>query len=290
MDKIISAEFSRLIEFITTKYAPKGAEEESLKKFIKLILVLARRYVRANVEYEDVIMQGIIGLIEGVRGFDPARSDKFNSYILTRIRGRMYEYCIGNTSQIYVPTHVSKARAYVEKMTKMVDQDPYIFRSEIDPRSVIHVWEHPAEEYIEERTEEEIKRIKGMLKKIAINSRTTYEELVILAYRSMVIETYSCDYIENSHNYTSEAIESSAEARETVEKLDDALGAKKSSVVVLHSQGYTNEDIAGIIHKEELTPRRYSRQAVRGLLKSAESSVETMVDGVELNKLTKEKK
>jgi RNA polymerase sigma factor (sigma-70 family) len=289
MDKAITGEFSRLIEYITTKYKPKNSEEASIKKFIKLILVIARKYVRVNVEYEDVIMQGLIGLIEADRNFDPTRSDKFDSYAITRIKGRMYEWCISNTSIIYVPTHVSKARAYVEKLTKMVDQDPYIFRNEISAREVVKAREHPAEVFIEKKTLEEIQRVKGMLNKIAINSRTSYEELVILAYRSMVIETHSCDRIENSYSCSSEAIENNASANEVVEMLNETLGEKKSNVLVLHSLDFTNEDIATIIHNKDLTPRRYSRQAVRGLLKSAEKTVKEASDNA-VEAAEKEKK
>ena len=52
---------------------------------------------------------------------------------------------------------------------------------------------------------------------------------------------------------------------------------RKTAVFILHSQEFNNEDIAKEIFEHGLTTRRISRQAVRGLLKSAEKTTQKHV-------------
>jgi RNA polymerase sigma factor (sigma-70 family) len=272
MDKKISPEFSRLIAHIVDSMKPSSDEEKALKKYIKLILVIARKYVRQNVEYEDLIMVGVIGLVEAVRNFDPERSTNFNAYAITRIKGRMYEYCISNTTSISVPTHVGKTKAYAERMTKLLDQEPVLFEKGLSPENIIRVWEHPYEKELSKQTQEDLRKIKGMVNKIALNSKTTYPNLINLAYKSMVVEIaeeevrdlISCSYGGD--------IETEVTASQVTEKLRENLGDKKTAVLILHNQEFNNEDIADEIYEKGLTQHRISRQAVRGLLKTAEKT------------------
>lgn len=277
MDKRISPEFSRLIANIVNSANPASDEEKALKKYIKLILVIARKYVRQNVEYEDLIMQGVIGLIEAVRGFDPSRSANFNAYAITRIKGRMYEFCISNMTSITVPTHVGKTKVYAERMTRILDQEPVLFTEGVGAEAIIREWEHPAEEKLDKKTYDNIRKIKGMVNKIAINSKTTYKALVSLAYKSMVTELSEdevCDYVAVTSDND---IEKEVEAKKVTEKLRENLGDKKTAILILHHQEFNNEDIADVIHDQKLTSRRISRQAVRGLLKSAEKKAKKHV-------------
>lgn len=277
MDRKISPEFSRLIAKTVSSVIKGNDEEQAVKQFIRLILVIARKYVRHNVEYEDLIQHGLIGLIEAVRNFDPSRSTNFNAYAITRIKGRMYEYCINNLTSISVPTHVSKTKVYAEKMTRLLDQEPYLFNNGISPETVIRAWEHPAEEQVDPATKEAVRKIKGMVQKIANNSKTTYEDLMWLAYRSMVTEIPDDEIHDLAAASSGEKIEIVAEVNEVTEKLEKAIGKKKTAILILHHRDYNNEDIAEEIFNKKLTTRRISRQAVRGLLKAAEKKTQKNV-------------
>ncbi len=83
--------------------------EEHMVEYHKLILKMARRYVRSRVEYADLVQEALYGLMLAERDFDPSRSTDFHTYAIYRMKGKMYEYCIANDSPIYVPTHVAKA-------------------------------------------------------------------------------------------------------------------------------------------------------------------------------------
>ena len=277
MDKRISPEFSRLIANIVNQKNPKTDEEKALKKYVKLLLVIARKYVRQNVEYEDLIMEGMRGLMEAVKHYDPTRSTNFSAYAITRVKGRMYEFCISNMTSITVPTHVGKTKVYAERMGRMLDQEPILFKNNINIEDMVREWEHPAEALLDVKTLETIRKIKGMVNKIAINSKTTYKALIALAYKSMVTELSedeSRDFLPDAY---ANDIEQELEAKKVTEKLRETMGDKKTAILILHHQEFNNEDIADVIFTQKLTPRRISRQAVRGLLKSAEKKAKKNV-------------
>jgi len=277
MDKRISPEFSRLIAHIVNDMKANSDEEKALKQYIRLILVIARKYVRNNVEYEDLIMHGVIGLIEAVRHFDITRSTNFNAYAITRIKGRMYEYCISNMTSITVPTHVGKTKVYAERMTRLLDQEPHLFATGLSTEEIIRVWEHPDESHLTKKTFDALRKIKGMVNKIAINSKTTYKKLVSLAYKSMVTELAEEEVRDFIACSAGNDIETTVTTHQVTDRLRENLGEKKTAILVLHHQEYNNEDIAKEIFKRGLTPKRISRQAVRGLLKAAEKTAKKHV-------------
>lgn len=274
----MSPEFSRFISRVLSKnFKPKNKEEEDLKQYIRLVIVIAKKYVRQNVPYEDLISCGIIGLIEATRHFNPERSTNFKSYAITRVKGRIYEYCVSNVSNISIPTHVGKSKVYVERLTRILDKEPAVFESDVKIKDMILAWEHPYEKQLDEKTYELVRKIKVMVGNIARNSKTTYEKIIRLAYKSIVIEISDeevCQYL----TYDSgNSIEQEAMVREITDKLSVKMGDKKTRVLILHHQGYNNEDIAKVLFEENFTTRRISRQAVRGLLISAKKKAGKLI-------------
>ncbi|MDD2890348.1 MAG: FliA/WhiG family RNA polymerase sigma factor [bacterium] len=73
--------------------SPKAKEEE-IKKWIPFVRWIANRfalYIPTVIEMEDVISQGIIGLIKAIDSFDPARGVAFKTYAFHRIRGAILD-------------------------------------------------------------------------------------------------------------------------------------------------------------------------------------------------------
>ncbi len=274
----MSKEFSRLIaRVLSDNFKPKNQEEKDLKQYIRLVIVIAKKYVRQNVPYEDLISCGIMGLLEATRKFDPERSTNFKAYAITRVKGRIYEFCISNTSNVTIPTHVGKSRVYVERLTRLLEKEPSLFRSNVQIKDIISQWEHEYEPDLDPKTFEQVRKIKLMVSKIAKNSKTTYEGLVKLAYKSIVIEISDEEVRDYLLYEPGSTIERVVTVNEITARLEDKMGNKKTRVLVLHNLGFNNEDIAKVIFEENLTPRRISRQAIRGLLESAKKKAKKYV-------------
>ncbi|HNW94276.1 MAG TPA: sigma-70 family RNA polymerase sigma factor, partial [bacterium] len=66
-----------------------------IEKYAPLVKYLAGRLAISmppNVEEDDLVGYGVLGLIDAIDKFDPAREVKFRTYASTRIRGAMYDH------------------------------------------------------------------------------------------------------------------------------------------------------------------------------------------------------
>ena len=58
---------------------------------INLVHHVAKRYNRMS-DYEDLVQEGMLGLVKAAKRFDPATGNKFSSYAVTCIRGEILHY------------------------------------------------------------------------------------------------------------------------------------------------------------------------------------------------------
>ncbi len=72
----------------------KFNREDLLRQYIPLVKRLAHHmmvHLPANIEMDDLIQVGLIGLSEALTRFDPALGIKFESFATQRIRGAMFD-------------------------------------------------------------------------------------------------------------------------------------------------------------------------------------------------------
>jgi RNA polymerase sigma factor (sigma-70 family) len=286
----ISPEFSHIVETILK--GPEGHFEDrkDLKDYIRLIMAIAKPYVRQRVEWEDLIMAGVVGLLKARRDFDPARSSKFKTFASICILGEIYSYCQANNNLVSIPTHISKASNYIGKMSKLVrgfaNGDPS--EDTIDA-IVLEESNELAKTYLTPELIAKLQYNKDRVKSIARNSSLTYEELAALAKKSLV-STVSETAVAGFSN-TSSDTENRVCERELQELLRRSLGEKRFAVVELHYQGYSNPEIAQILHERGYSNTKggpVSRSAIKSLLDNALAAIRKMAvfkdgqrDGVE---------
>ncbi|SHH62028.1 RNA polymerase sporulation-specific sigma factor [Sporobacter termitidis DSM 10068] len=66
------------------------AEEELISEYSRLVKICARPYFLAGGDSEDLIQEGMLGLLSAVRHYDPARDVRFKTYAEFCIRRRLY--------------------------------------------------------------------------------------------------------------------------------------------------------------------------------------------------------
>ncbi len=72
----------------------KSAKEEIILNYVELVKIIAGRlynYYASNIEYEDLVSYGVIGLIDAIEKFDYTKEIKFETYSSIRIRGSIID-------------------------------------------------------------------------------------------------------------------------------------------------------------------------------------------------------
>jgi hypothetical protein len=183
------------------------------------------------------------------------------------MKGKMYEYCIGNESPIYVPTHVAKAASYVKQMRRLLEKEPLVGQSEVDPEDIIRVAKHKLETNFLPTTKTDLKELKRKLGRIAINSKMEYEKLANLAIKSLSLVV--SDEVLMKVPDDADDIDDHVLSNEMKVQLKEILGDKKYAVLELRSEDWTYREIADKLFAMGYTNKEggvISRQAVKGIL------------------------
>ena len=248
---------------------PKRAKEDleqRIEEYKRLIGRMARKYVRNRVEYEDLIQEAIIGLILADRNYDPKRSEDFHTYAIYRMKGKMYEYCIGNESPIYVPTHIAKAGAYVKQMLKLIESDQNLELHQITFHEIILEEDHEAEDFLSRDTRVSLKELKRKLGRIAFNSKMTYERLARMALSSLSFivseEALSATATEEGD------VDDFVADKEIANKIREIIGEKRYTVLYMRAIGCEYIEIADRLFQmghSNNKGQKITRQAVKSI-------------------------
>lgn len=99
-------------------------QEWAVKEFMPLIRKLAYDLARSlppSVSVEDLIQEGVIGLLRSLERFDPTKKVKISTYVTSRIKGSMLDYL---RSIDWMPRGLRKKMKDIEKVRlSLLNQD-----------------------------------------------------------------------------------------------------------------------------------------------------------------------
>lgn len=84
-----------------------AALDKMVRHNLGLVHVIARRYQRKGLEFEDLVQEGTIGIMKAARKYDPAKG-AFSTYATYWIRQRIAQAVIQQGRLIRLPTHVGE--------------------------------------------------------------------------------------------------------------------------------------------------------------------------------------
>ncbi|WP_078058046.1 sigma-70 family RNA polymerase sigma factor [Desulfurobacterium indicum] len=109
---------SREEELEYAKRAKEG-DQEALKKLVesnlRFVVSVAKKYLGCGLPLHDLIAEGILGLIEAARRFDPDKGVKFISYAVWWIRQSIMQALAQQTGAVKIPV---KQAVLVNKITR----------------------------------------------------------------------------------------------------------------------------------------------------------------------------
>lgn len=99
-----------------------STREKIVVEYAPLVKFIAQRIASrlpANVELDDLISCGVIGLIDAIKKFDPTRDNKFKTYAEFRIRGAILDEL---RSQDWVPRSVREKAKTLDRAYNLLEK------------------------------------------------------------------------------------------------------------------------------------------------------------------------
>ncbi|GIG67525.1 sigma-70 family RNA polymerase sigma factor [Phytomonospora endophytica] len=104
------------------------AKEQFIKANLRLVVSIARRYVRSGMPMLDLIQEGNTGLVRAVEKFDYQRGFKFSTYATWWIRQAISRAIAQQERTVRLPVHlvedVNRMRNMARQLTRELGADP----------------------------------------------------------------------------------------------------------------------------------------------------------------------
>jgi RNA polymerase sigma-32 factor len=86
---------------------------------LRLVVKIAHEFARASRNLLDLIQEGNLGLMEGVKNFDPYRGIRFPSYAVWWVRAYIYRYLINNWRLVKIGTTQAQRKLFFNLRKEM---------------------------------------------------------------------------------------------------------------------------------------------------------------------------